>query len=74
MTREFNIYVRLMKLERSKVVLDWSEEMNHTYEKLMKVVKLVFSNTLGYYDQRLDLVLFANDSKFYRSYSACQTA
>eukprot|EP00924_Labyrinthula_sp_SR-Ha-C_P002981 snap_masked-scaffold_13-processed-gene-11.59-mRNA-1 protein AED:1.00 eAED:1.00 QI:0/-1/0/0/-1/1/1/0/103 len=72
MTGEFNIYGRLKKLERTKVLLEWSEEMNHAYEKLMKEVKLAFSNTLGYYDQKLDLVLFVDASEFYWSYFICQ--
>eukprot|EP00924_Labyrinthula_sp_SR-Ha-C_P012249 snap_masked-scaffold_10-processed-gene-1.19-mRNA-1 protein AED:0.52 eAED:0.52 QI:0/-1/0/1/-1/1/1/0/263 len=74
MTGEFNVYGRLKKLERTKVLLEWSEEMNHAYEKLMKEVKLAFSNTLGYYDQKLDLVLFVDASEFYWSYFICQTS
>eukprot|EP00924_Labyrinthula_sp_SR-Ha-C_P002457 maker-scaffold_16-augustus-gene-5.18-mRNA-1 protein AED:0.67 eAED:0.67 QI:0/0/0/1/0.5/0.33/3/0/2013 len=74
MTGEFNIYGRLKKLERTKVLLEWSEEMNHAYEKLTKEVKLAFSNTLGYYDQKLDLVLFVDASEFYWSYFICQTS
>eukprot|EP00924_Labyrinthula_sp_SR-Ha-C_P005595 snap_masked-scaffold_92-processed-gene-0.13-mRNA-1 protein AED:0.65 eAED:0.65 QI:0/0/0/0.5/1/1/2/0/276 len=74
MTGEFNIYGRLKKLERTKVLLEWSEEINHACEKLMKEVKLAFSNTLGYYDQKLDLVLFVDASEFYWSYFICQTS
>eukprot|EP00924_Labyrinthula_sp_SR-Ha-C_P002027 snap_masked-scaffold_90-processed-gene-0.14-mRNA-1 protein AED:1.00 eAED:1.00 QI:0/-1/0/0/-1/1/1/0/181 len=73
MTEEFNIYGRLKKLERTKLLLEWSEETNHTYEKLMKEVKLTISNTLGYYDQKLYLVLFVDASEFYWSYFICQT-
>eukprot|EP00924_Labyrinthula_sp_SR-Ha-C_P001804 maker-scaffold_128-snap-gene-0.10-mRNA-1 protein AED:0.20 eAED:0.27 QI:0/0/0/1/0/0/3/0/372 len=66
---KFKITGRLKNLERKKILLDWSPELTSAFEELIKVLKQSLKNTLGYYNFKEDLYIFADASDLHCDYT-----
>eukprot|EP00924_Labyrinthula_sp_SR-Ha-C_P015778 snap_masked-scaffold_4-processed-gene-9.7-mRNA-1 protein AED:0.35 eAED:0.37 QI:0/-1/0/1/-1/1/1/0/291 len=57
---KFKITGRLKNLERKRIIFNWFPEQTFAFEELVKVLKQSLKNTLGYYNFKEDLYIFAD--------------
>eukprot|EP00924_Labyrinthula_sp_SR-Ha-C_P003155 augustus_masked-scaffold_15-processed-gene-0.43-mRNA-1 protein AED:1.00 eAED:1.00 QI:0/0/0/0/1/1/2/0/2053 len=65
---------KVKNLERKRIPIEWSEEMEKTYEEMMQALKDSMSYSLGFYDPKEDVYLFTDASERFYSLYISQTS
>eukprot|EP00924_Labyrinthula_sp_SR-Ha-C_P000042 augustus_masked-scaffold_60-processed-gene-0.71-mRNA-1 protein AED:0.69 eAED:0.69 QI:0/-1/0/1/-1/1/1/0/2071 len=65
---------KMKNLERRRVPIEWTEEMERTYEEMMQALKDSMSYSLGFYDPKEDVYLFTDASERFYSLYISQTS
>eukprot|EP00924_Labyrinthula_sp_SR-Ha-C_P010532 snap_masked-scaffold_70-processed-gene-0.73-mRNA-1 protein AED:1.00 eAED:1.00 QI:0/-1/0/0/-1/1/1/0/219 len=65
---------KLKNLERMKLVVDWTEEMNKSYDHMIEAIKESMTHSLGYCEPEEDVYLFTDACDKFYSLFITQTA
>eukprot|EP00924_Labyrinthula_sp_SR-Ha-C_P015684 snap_masked-scaffold_4-processed-gene-6.28-mRNA-1 protein AED:1.00 eAED:1.00 QI:0/0/0/0/1/1/2/0/154 len=70
---KYSIVGNIKALERKKELILWDREMDTAHQELLRKLEESFTAMLGYFDAKLDVILFVDAPKKHWAYFICQT-